>query len=697
MGKQHNKDEQKESVELLTDNPLESEKDPERYFKLDGLKFKEYTEVLARAIRDTQTPFTIGIYGEWGKGKTSFLRMIQYHLDQENSQDKKYLSVWFNAWKYEKDNDPILSLLTVINETLEQNRSFFQKLGDEADEVFTKATTYLKHTILTSLNIKMKLNAKGVDFTNSIDLNKAYLQAKAELEKKHPKDSLNELIFDNSYIKVFEYLKELETSLKEADIHLVVFIDDLDRCLPSNAVSLLESIKLILDLKGFTFVMGIANDVIEGHLEHRYKNEFGLKEGDHGRSYLEKIIQLPFYLPKFSQKMDQLVDNLFNKIDKSEHKITEVKNVINAISNHKKTTPRQLIRIINQANIHARIHMSISGEESKYDIFAAFTFVLLLESLYPNEYEYLSEEAKDIRMKVLSYDLEEKKDEDQLKQEPFIYQSLRKHEPFRRLLREMDIGKQWLEEESLRQITDEFIDVTGNTSEEEIAQQEQRKRENLSFEALRKELHRLEQTITDTKSFNREILGDEKDKDSYKTFIKVRTKEGKEVELSKFLVTNAWYDESGLKREHYDKKFNHPFKPVVGVSYEDARQFCDYLNKQNDGYRYALPDETIWQYEASGCGENWKYAWGDTWNANYCNNSELQTEGTTIVGAFKVGNSKNKLCDMNGNTWEWQENQFLRGGSWYSDAVGSRSSNRDRFNPDDRDTDVGFRLLRTLH
>ena len=81
---------------------------------------------------------------------------------------------------------------------------------------------------------------------------------------------------------------------------LVVFVDDLDRCLPDRAVEALEAIKLFLDVPGCVFVLGVDRQVIERGIQVRYKDFDDSPIGPillDGARYLEKIIQIPFSLP----------------------------------------------------------------------------------------------------------------------------------------------------------------------------------------------------------------------------------------------------------------------------------------------------------------------------------------------------------------------------------------------------------------
>src|SRR5581483_6682801 len=80
------------------------------------------------------------------------------------------------------------------------------------------------------------------------------------------------------------------------DDKLVIFIDDLDRCLPENAITVLESLKLFFDNRYCIFVVGIDHDVVEEGIQHRYAGKLSLN----GRDYLDKIIQIPFFLPRVS-------------------------------------------------------------------------------------------------------------------------------------------------------------------------------------------------------------------------------------------------------------------------------------------------------------------------------------------------------------------------------------------------------------
>ena len=79
---------------------------------------------------------------------------------------------------------------------------------------------------------------------------------------------------------------------------LVVFVDDLDRCLPDKAISVLEALKLFLDVEGCVYVLALDAEAIEGAVRRRYSGEIKARE------YLEKIVQVPFILPPIEAEVD---------------------------------------------------------------------------------------------------------------------------------------------------------------------------------------------------------------------------------------------------------------------------------------------------------------------------------------------------------------------------------------------------------
>ena len=171
-----------------------------------------------------------------------------------------------------------------------------------------------------------------------------------------------------------------------------------------------------------------------------------------------------------------------------------------------------------------------------------------------------------------------------------------------------------------------------------------------------------------------------------------------------------------------DENWGRGKRPVINVSWNDAQSYCKWLTEQS-GRVYRLPGEAEWEY-ACRAGSKAAFNFGDnisTDQANFDGNNPYNRSAkgkyrkrTEPVGSFAP--NAFGLYDMHGNVWEWcQDNwhenyqgapddgspwedgksvaRVLRGGSWYYGAASARSAARSLLNPDNRDNDVGFRVL----
>lgn len=194
--------------------------------------------------------------------------------------------------------------------------------------------------------------------------------------------------------------------------------------------------------------------------------------------------------------------------------------------------------------------------------------------------------------------------------------------------------------------------------------------------------------------------------------------------MDKTEVTNAMYakcaQDGSCAKPSDTKRYgnsNHADHPVVYVSWNDAKAYCDW---RGDGTR--LPTETEWE-KAAGWDDDRKkkhvYPWGDIIScsiANYRGKAGACVGDTTKIGSYPSGASFYGLLDMAGNVKEWVSSLYqsypynatdgredfsalgsrvLRGGSWMSDEGYLRVSYRDWNVPDDSYSIVGFRCVRS--
>src|ERR1700747_2273447 len=99
---------------LLADNPEFT----------DRLGFQPMADILAEIIQETDPPFTIGIFGEWGSGKTTLMTLVRRELDAREAK-----TVWFNAWKYDGKEGIWNALIQTIFLAMKRNSPAAPKPG----------------------------------------------------------------------------------------------------------------------------------------------------------------------------------------------------------------------------------------------------------------------------------------------------------------------------------------------------------------------------------------------------------------------------------------------------------------------------------------------------------------------------------------------------------------------------------------
>jgi len=247
-------------MQMLTDNPIHRTNE-------DRFGFAPYAHILANVIRDTERlPFCIGIFGPWGTGKSSLMRMI----DEIISSYDNTKSVWFNPWKYDQKEDLWHALIQTI---------LYKIVEDAPKDVVKKAKSLATHTAWTILKKGVSNLTAGLISGRDLDKLRKVITSQDELFHRHINN------FEGDFAKVIK--------LYTNGGKLIVFIDDLDRCIPENAITVLEALKLFVGDSECVFVLGMDHFIVEEGIKRRYGRHVKMS----GRDYIDKIVQVPFYLP----------------------------------------------------------------------------------------------------------------------------------------------------------------------------------------------------------------------------------------------------------------------------------------------------------------------------------------------------------------------------------------------------------------
>jgi hypothetical protein len=318
----------------------------------DLLEFSRYVEPLTEVIMNdaTQTPFTVGVFGGWGSGKSSLLEMIDQKLAGDH--DQEVVRVRFNPWIYRRESNILIPLLYTLQDTLaEDGRSRFTESARTIGAVAAK---------LSAGVLLGRLSGGAVSLA---DLNALIAQY---AEQRH--ETASEMS------KLRETLQQQADSIHNKGARLVFFIDDLDRCEPDEIIDLLESVKLFLDLRNVFIIIAIAKDVVDRGVAFKYRDFAFTKEKvlAVGDEYLDKMIQLPLYmLPIDSGAVGQFMAG-FDLPEDVQAQIGLLQDIVSP-------NPRRIKRVLNTCAVTYAIIQRSPGLHLRPDLIARLA-VLRLQS-----------------------------------------------------------------------------------------------------------------------------------------------------------------------------------------------------------------------------------------------------------------------------------------------------------------------------
>jgi hypothetical protein len=304
------------------------------------LGFEGYASALADVVLTSTPRFAIGIFGSWGSGKTTLMRAISEKL--RGRED--VVTVWFNAWRYEREPHLIVPLLDVLRESLDECAKMQPAEQAGRTREAAKAVARAGKALLAGVT----LSASLVGVKAQLDLSKMMDKLADDSQDGNITEPLS------FYHSGFVMLREAISTFSQSGVsRIVVFIDDLDRCLPSNALEVLESMKLFFDMSGFVFIAGLDRTIVERAVTLKYQ-----LAGDTespiltGANYLKKIFQIPFALPRIStSQLDEYLEGIATHAAlvpaQQEDFDTNVRQHLEFLSGEESVNPREVKRLIN--------------------------------------------------------------------------------------------------------------------------------------------------------------------------------------------------------------------------------------------------------------------------------------------------------------------------------------------------------------
>jgi KAP family P-loop domain len=293
----------------------------------DLLGFQVHVDLIRTVVTNPKMlPTTIGVFGDWGGGKTSIMKMLQRDLEAEEWPEgslesdalKKVAVIYINTWLFEGYDDAKSALLSSILVVVSEHKRLDTKVKATA-KALLKSVDWMRFGKLALKHVAVPTALALL--TGGLGLIPAAIGASIGLEAVEDKPVgeqaaavAKNLEVENLYkahqeptLEVRAFREKFAALLKGSGVtSLVVLIDDLDRCTPERIVETLEALKLFLNVEHTAYVIGADPRIVRHAIRSRYAERSLDNPSDRDESdalvkdYLEKLIQVPYYLPRLS-------------------------------------------------------------------------------------------------------------------------------------------------------------------------------------------------------------------------------------------------------------------------------------------------------------------------------------------------------------------------------------------------------------
>jgi len=330
--------------------------------KKDLLSTLPYVHTLSKIVKNCskEKPFTIGLFGTWGSGKSSIVKTLQNEFNNNsNSRIKVFI---YDAWKYSKDSFRrtfILELEKFFNlKSTDELKSFYQDRHEEID-VKVKLIKNWWFFVLMAITIIFILILIfvvpshpyvrdlisnfvpiltffcGVAIVqHKISMTKPKVFAPEQFENIY-KDAVDKIIPAKN--NPFKRIKKIARRSNSID-KIVIVIDNIDRCEKELSVELLGIIKNFLENKNVVFIIPIDDEAIRNSL--KLSNQDSV---EFSNEFLRKLFSTTVRMKKFS---DNELFDFCSKLNK-EYELDLPDTVLSIVAQEFSKNPRRIIQFLN--------------------------------------------------------------------------------------------------------------------------------------------------------------------------------------------------------------------------------------------------------------------------------------------------------------------------------------------------------------
>lgn len=281
--------------------------------EVDLLGFGFLVDTLVVALTEPKLlPVTVGVLGDWGSGKSSLMHLAARDLEREPPSVEgggvPYVVVEFSPWQHEDYDDVKVALMRIVLEAVAQRvpedessrvgrlRAFLHRLrplGRRTARIAESASAAAMAAAMPDIDPATREMVTAVAQAGLREFGDALSADRASQPERSSAADVDDV---RAFRAEFKALLESAADVRA----VVVFIDDLDRCLPGTIVDTFEAIRLFLNEPKTAYVLALNPSVVESAIDARYPDIQKDDGAGVGRDYLEKIIQLQVTVPPLS-------------------------------------------------------------------------------------------------------------------------------------------------------------------------------------------------------------------------------------------------------------------------------------------------------------------------------------------------------------------------------------------------------------
>jgi hypothetical protein len=287
--------------------------------RIDLLGFEFLVDELLVVLREPRLlPVTVGVAGDWGSGKSSLAAMAEAEL----AADEGFLTVSFSPWRFEDYEDVKTALMAAVIGALQERAHADAKFAAKARNRLGGLVRRVNLLGTAAVVGRAALAAHGADLPPEV-----LALGSTQLLKPEPPAEEGEPALDR-FQSIGQFREEFAALMDDLDDlqALVVFIDDLDRCLPDTIVDTFEAIRLFLHVPKTAYVIATDRRIAQAAIEARYPAN---REGDDNLAvdYLEKILQLSINIPPLAEpEAETYINLLFAELWLDAEQLAELRN-----------------------------------------------------------------------------------------------------------------------------------------------------------------------------------------------------------------------------------------------------------------------------------------------------------------------------------------------------------------------------------